>query len=99
MICTGPDMDILKELRMKAWIVAEPTAPHGIGKPERLAKLYRKRIAPSGRVYVHKLRLRRLPPKRDTPRRPEGVRGEAAGRDEAPNRRAGKSMARRLALC
>lgn len=54
-IYTSPDMDILKELRKKAWIVAEPTAPHGIGKPERLAKLYRKRIAPSGRVYIHKL--------------------------------------------
>ena len=48
-------MDILKELRKKAWIVAEPTAPHGLSKPERLAKIYRKRIAPSGKVYVHKL--------------------------------------------
>ncbi len=54
-IYTSPDMDILKELRKKAWIVAEPTAPHGVSKPERLAKLYRKRIAPSGRVYIHKL--------------------------------------------
>ncbi len=54
-IYTSPDMDILKELRKKAWIVAEPTAPHGLSKPERVAKLYRKRIAPSGKVYVHKL--------------------------------------------
>jgi len=54
-IYTSPDMDILKELRKKAWIVAEPTAPHGLAKPDRLAKLYRKRIAPSGKVYVHKL--------------------------------------------
>ena len=54
-IYTSPDMDILKELRKKAWIVAEPTAPHGLSKPERLAKIYRKRIAPSGKVYVHKL--------------------------------------------
>jgi hypothetical protein len=66
-IYTSPDMDILKELRKKAWIVAEPTAPHGLEKPERLAKLYRKRIAPSGRVYVHKLgydayRLDAIPP-------------------------------------
>ena len=48
-------MDILKELRKKAWIVAEPTAPHGLSKPDRLAKLYRTRIPPSGKVYVHKL--------------------------------------------
>ena len=54
-IYTSPDMDILKELRKKAWIVAEPTTSHGYGKLERIAKLYRKRIAPSGRVYVHKL--------------------------------------------
>ena len=54
-IYTSPDMDILKELRKKAWIVAEPTAPHGVDKPDRLAKIYRKRIAPSGKVYVHKL--------------------------------------------
>lgn len=54
-IYTSPDMDILKELRKKAWIIAEPTAPHGLGKPERRVKLYRKRISPSGKVYVHKL--------------------------------------------
>lgn len=54
-IYTSPDMDILKELRKKAWIMAEPTAPHGLAKPDRLVKLYRKRIAPSGKVYVHKL--------------------------------------------
>ncbi len=56
-IYTSPDMDILKELRKKAWIIAEPTAPHGRARPERVAKIYRKRIAPSGRVYVHKLGL------------------------------------------
>lgn len=66
-IYTSPDMDILKELRKKAWIVAEPTAPHGLAKPERTAKLYRKRVAPSGKVYVHKLgydayRLDLIPP-------------------------------------
>ncbi len=54
-IYTSPDMDILKELRKKAWIVAEPTAPHGYAVPERVAKLYRKRIAPSGKVFIHKL--------------------------------------------
>lgn len=54
-IFTSPDMDILKELRKKAWVVAEPTAPHGVEDPSRLAKLYRKRIAPSGKVYIHKL--------------------------------------------
>ena len=66
-IYTSPDMDILKELRKKAWVVAEPTAPHGVSKPECIAKLYRKRIAPSGKVYVHKLgydayRLDAIPP-------------------------------------
>ena len=54
-IYTSPDMDILKELRKKAWIVAEITTPHGYSVPERVAKLYRKRIAPSGKVYIHKL--------------------------------------------
>jgi len=52
---TSPDMDILKELRKKAWIVADITTPHGYTVPERVAKLYRKRIAPSGKVYIHKL--------------------------------------------
>ena len=54
-VYTSPDMDILKELRKKAWAVAEPTAPHGVEDPSRVAKLYRKRIAPSGKVYIHKL--------------------------------------------
>ena len=45
-IYTSPDMDILKELRKKAWIVAEPTALYGVSKHERLAKLYQKRMAP-----------------------------------------------------
>ena len=54
-IYTSPDMDILKELRKKAWIVADITTPHGYAVPERVAKLYRKRIAPSGKVYIHKL--------------------------------------------
>ncbi len=54
-IYTSPDMDILKELRKKAWIIGEPTAPHGVKDPSRIVKLYRKRIAPSGKVYIHKL--------------------------------------------
>lgn len=54
-IFTSPDMDILKELRKKSWIVGTPAAPHGRGKPERQMILYRKKIHPSGKVYVAKL--------------------------------------------
>jgi hypothetical protein len=56
-IYTSPDMDILKELRKKAWIVAEPLAPHGKAKPYRVARLYRKRILASGKVAIQKLGL------------------------------------------
>ncbi|RUM47494.1 MAG: hypothetical protein DSY37_02245 [Hyperthermus sp.] len=38
-IYTSPDMDILKELRKKAWVVVEPLAPHGRSKPQRVARL------------------------------------------------------------
>ena len=56
-VYTSPDMDILKELRKKAWIVAEPLAPHGKAKPQRVARLYRKRILASGKVAIQKLGL------------------------------------------
>jgi len=56
-IYTSPDMDVLKELRKKAWVVAEPLAPHGRGKPYRVARLYRKRILASGKVAIQKLGL------------------------------------------
>ncbi len=51
-IYTSPDMDILKELRKKAWIIGEAQAPHGRRKPQRAMKLYRKRILASGKVCV-----------------------------------------------
>ncbi len=54
-IYTSPDMDILKELRKKAWIVAEPIAPHGRSKPYRVARLYKKRIMASGKVAIQRL--------------------------------------------
>ena len=56
-IYTSPDMDVLKELRKKAWVVAEPKAPHGKAKPQRVAVLYRKRILASGKVAIQKLGL------------------------------------------
>ena len=55
LIYTSPDMDILKELRKKAWIIAEPMAPHGASRPERAAYLYRKRILASGRPIAKKI--------------------------------------------
>jgi len=54
-IFTSPDMDILKELRKKSWIVGTPAAPHGKSQPQRQMILYRKKIHPSGRVYVSKI--------------------------------------------
>ncbi len=56
-VYTSPDMDILKELRKKAWVVVEPLAPHGRSKPYRVARLYRKRILASGKVAIQKLGL------------------------------------------
>jgi len=54
-VFTSPDMDILKELRKKSWIVGTPAAPHGRSRPERQMILYRKKIHPSGKTYVAKL--------------------------------------------
>jgi len=56
-IYTSPDMDILKELRKKAWVVAEPIAPKGKAHLDRAARLYRKRILASGKVAIQKLGL------------------------------------------
>ena len=52
-IFTSPDMDTLKEIRKKAWIVATPKYTNDFYV--RKAALYRKRIMPSGMVYVYKL--------------------------------------------
>jgi len=54
-IFTSPDMDVLKELRKKSWIVGTPAAPHGKNAPYRQMLLFRKTIHPSGRVYVAKI--------------------------------------------
>ena len=66
-IYTSPDLDVLKELRKKAWIVVEPKAPHGRAKPQRLAFIYQKRLTIMGRQIIKKIGidaydLRSIPP-------------------------------------
>jgi len=53
-IFTSPDMDTLKEIRKKAWIVIEPKRipEHPLA---RKAIIYRKRILASGHVCIHRL--------------------------------------------
>ncbi len=51
-IFTSPDLDVLKELRKKSWIVGQPVAPSGVHQPYRIMRLYRKTIMPDGRISV-----------------------------------------------
>ncbi|MEM3948248.1 MAG: hypothetical protein QXM76_01470 [Zestosphaera sp.] len=53
-IYTSPDMDVLKELRKKAWIVGEVQVTSE-SPLERQVKLYKKRIGVTGQIYVTKL--------------------------------------------
>ncbi len=51
-IFTSPDLDTLKEIRKKSWIVGQPTAPSGWHQPYRVMKLYRKTIMPDGTTRI-----------------------------------------------
>ncbi|NPA97056.1 MAG: hypothetical protein GXO32_05590 [Crenarchaeota archaeon] len=50
-IFTSPDMDVLKELRKKSWVVVE-IMKSSKGPRYREAVVYTKRISASGKVYV-----------------------------------------------
>jgi len=55
-IFTSPDMDTLKEIRKKAWIVVEPQkVPGSKYSVERKAVIYRKRILASGYTCVKRI--------------------------------------------
>ena len=55
-IFTSPDLDVLKELRKKSWIVSEPFLPHGENKPQRIMRHYKKRLLPSGQIVTKRVR-------------------------------------------
>ena len=54
-IYTSPDMDILKELRKKSWLVCEVQVVSNSKSLERQVKIYKKRISASGQIYVSKI--------------------------------------------
>ena len=55
-IFTSPDLDVLKELRKKSWIVSEPFIPHGENKPHRIMRHYKKRLLPSGQIVTKRVK-------------------------------------------